>query len=257
MQNFFRGKRMILLAIPVAGAALFFALRMRSPETVKPKRGPVVVAVYALGTVTSENIFNFKAGMTAQIAQLFVREGDTVQRGQRLIALDSGAIVTAPFNGTVTRVAFQKGEIIMPGILALTLMDLDHKYISVSLDQESAVRVKANQPVQISFESDRSKVYQGRVEKLYPQAGQFLARIKADLPHDVLPDMTADLAIETEKKENRILVPSKAILDSQVIRVRDGRRQKLKVETGAADGEWIEITNDVITDTDELVLQRE
>lgn len=257
MLNFLRSKRMILLAIPVAGLALFLAWRMRKPETVKPKRGPVVVAVYALGTVTSENIFNFKAGVTAQISQSYVREGDTVQKGQQLLALDSGAVVTAPFSGTITRVAFQRGEIVMPGILVLTLMDLDHKYISVSLDQESAVRVKAAQPVQVSFESDRSKVYQGRVERLYPQAGQFLARIKADLPRDILPDMTADLAIETDKKENCLLVPSRTILDSHVLRVRDGRRQKVKVETGAADGEWIEITNDAVTDTDELVLQRE
>ena len=96
MLNFLRSKRLILLAIPVAGLALFLVWRMRKPETVKPKRGPVVVAVYALGTVTSENIFNFKAGVTAQISQSYVREGDTVQKGQQLLSLDSGAVVTAP-----------------------------------------------------------------------------------------------------------------------------------------------------------------
>lgn len=257
MLNYLKGKRLILLAIPVAGLALLLIWRLRKPETVKPRRGPVVMAVYALGTVASENVFNFKAGMTAQISQVYVREGDQVQKGQQLLSLDSGAMISAPFRGTITRIAFQRGEIVMPGILVLTLLDLEHKYISVALDQESAVRVKAGQPVQVSFESDRSRVFSGKVERLYPQAGQFLARIRCDLPADILPDMTADLAIETERRENRLLVQSRAILDGHVIRVRDGKRQKVKVETGAADGEWIEITNDVLTDTDELVLQRE
>ncbi len=247
-------KWLLLLLIPIVAAAYF--LFFRSRETVKPRRGPVVVAVYSLGTVTADNVFSFKPGLTAGIQEIYVREGDAVVRGQKLLLLDSGAVVSAPFGGTITRVLFQKGEIVMPGSPVLTLLDLKNRHLLVSLDQESALRVKPGQNVQISFETMRGQKFTGVVERLYPQNGQFIARIKTDLPADILPEMTADVAIETQRKENTLLIPAESIVDSQVVRIRNRVTQKVKVDTGAADGEWIEVTNDAITDTDELVVQR-
>ena len=248
-------KWLALLLLPFAVVVVYF-LFFRNGATVKPKRGPVVVAVYSLGTVTADNVFSFKAGLTASIQDIYVREGDAVGRGQKLLLLDSGAVVSAPFGGTITKVAFQKGEIVMPGVPVLTLIDLKNRHILVSLDQESALRVKPGQKVQISFETMRGQKFSGTVERLYPQNGQFIARIKSELPADALPEMTADVAIETERKENSILIPAETIVESHVMRVRNHVRQKVKVETGAADGEWIEITNNVIEDNDEILIQK-
>ena len=119
----------ILLAI-FLGYGFFF----KKPNVVKPKVGPIVEAIYALGTVKSDDIYILKLGITSGITQLFVSEGDIVQKGQKLIVTESSTL-TSPISGTVTRIYLDKGETVMPGIPVLTVMDLTKTFIQISLDQ--------------------------------------------------------------------------------------------------------------------------
>lgn len=251
-------RRRLLLA---AGASLLLLLvawrcgfNSRAGH-VKPKIGPIVEAIYALGTVKTDNNYNLRVTVNSVISRMYIVEGQLVSRGAPLIMTDFGLILRAPFAGTVTRKYFEEGEIIIPGQTVLTLMDLTHTYVQVSLDQQSALRVKRGQNVELSFESIRSQRMKGRVDLIYPSTGQFLARISVPgLPGEILPEMTADVAIEVERRDRVLLIPMAAVRRGTITYFRDGRKRNTMVKIGAVTGEWGEVLDKTILPGDEIMI---
>lgn len=242
-----------VLSLFILGYGFFY----KKPNLVKPKVGPIVEAIYALGTVKSEDIYNLKLGITSGITQLFVAEGDLVQKGQKLILTESSTL-SSPIQGTVTRIYLDKGETVMPGIPVLTVMDLTKTFIQISLDQSSALRVKKGQKAELSFENLRGIKINGTVQKIYPSDGQFLVRLETEsLPSGILPGMTADVAIEVARREKAMLVPVNSIHRGQIRILREGKTKTLNVKIGAVNGEWAEILDDQILAEDEIIIGKE
>jgi multidrug efflux pump subunit AcrA (membrane-fusion protein) len=236
---------------------LFFIFKPSNKETLSIDRGSIVEAVYALGTVKPEQVYSLKFGIAASIRDLYIDEGQSVGKGDPLLSNDSGIIFRAPFSGTITNLTLSKNEIAMPGSPILELIDMKNAYIQVSLDQESALRIKAKQIVQLSFESIRGHVYHGEVERIYPSHGQFLVRIKSPkLPEGILPEMTADVAIEVSKKDNVILVPLVAADKGKVLRVRNGKKEKIEIRLGAINSEFGELIDGDLRENDEVFVNR-
>ncbi len=248
----------VLLAMAtVAAYFLVDSSYLNRNNRVKPRVGPIVEAIYALGTVKSENVYNLKMGISATVTRLHVREGQEVKKGAPLAAVDIGMLVRAPFAGTVTRIYCEEGEVVMPGVLLLTLMDLSKKFVQLSLDQNSALRVKSGLTAQLSFESLRGKLLHGTVESIYPSGGQFLARIDVKgMPQEILPEMTADVAIEVSRREKALLIPLSSVNNGSITVERDGKLRRERVSIGAVDGAWGEVLEGDILPTDFLVLDR-
>ncbi|MCU0845661.1 MAG: efflux RND transporter periplasmic adaptor subunit [Spirochaetes bacterium] len=247
----------LLAAATVAAYFLVDSSYLNRNNRIKPRVGPIVEAIYALGTVKSENVYNLKMGISATVTRLHVREGQEVKKGAPLAAVDIGMLVRAPFAGTVTRIYCEEGEVVMPGVLLLTLMDLSKKFVQLSLDQNSALRVKSGLTAQLSFESLRGKLLHGTVESIYPSGGQFLARIDVKgMPQEILPEMTADVAIEVSRREKALLIPLSSVNNGSITVERDGKLRRERVSIGAVDGAWGEVLEGDILPTDFLVLDR-
>lgn len=235
---------------------IVFFLRNSKSDRLNIQKGSLVEAVYALGTVKPVDSFILKFGIAASIREIFVEEGQTVKKGDSLLINDSGITFRAPFSGTITKLNVAKNETAMPGIPILEIQNLREVFISVSLDQESALRVKPGQNAQLSFESIRGNVYKGEVERIYPSNGQFLVRIEPrELPQGILPDMTTDVAIEVSSKDNVILVPLVAVERGKLIRYRDGKREKIEIRIGAINSEFGELIQGDLREGDEVLVK--
>jgi multidrug efflux pump subunit AcrA (membrane-fusion protein) len=243
----------LLLAVPLAAIALFWIQRA-GENVVTVTRGPVVEAVYGIGTVTPTRNYQLKLGITATLAKIYGREGDTVKAGDPLVELDSGTRFSAPFAGTITSLPFKIGESIFPQSPILTLTDLTDRYVVVSLEQQGALRVLRGQKVKLSFESLRGQKLTGTVRSLFPNNGEFFVHIDVDrLPPEILPGMTADVAIEVGRKDNVLLVPVSAISSGQLIVQRAGRKKKVPIQIGIVDGRMAEVVSGDINDGDRVV----
>ncbi len=228
-----------LLAIVIGLATV--AWRRSQFDFVEPNHGPIVEAVYALGVVKADREFRLKVAVPSYLSSVAVREGDMVRKGQELLRTDSG-VFAAPFEGMVTSVAEDAGATVLPGVPLLTMVDVRERHLLVSLEQESVLRVRRGQKVEASFESLRGEKLHGQVERVYPSDGQFFVRIQVDaLPPAILPEMTADVAIEIARRENALLVPAAALRQGKLRVLRDGRVQEINVSVGVADGEQAEI----------------
>lgn len=238
----------------IAGILFFF---FKKPEGLSPKLGSIVESVYGLGTVHAERSYNLKIGITSAIRKIYTKEGEIVQKGQSLIELDSIPVFKAPFTGTITAIPFEEREIVFPQVPILKMEDFSEVFLKVSLEQQGALRVKKGQPARILFESMRGTSFNGKVRSIFPDEGQFMVYISIeDLPTEILPGMTADVAIETGKKENALLIPTSVFKAGQVIRVRNGKKEKIKVKLGVLNGEWAEIIEGDIKLEDQVLVPK-
>ena len=169
----------ILIGVGLALVAVGLLRRSRShvEKTIELKRGPIIEAVYGLGTVVSTKVFRLKTGVTSEVTRVFVREGEHVAKGASLLSLSEGGTFRAPWAGTVTAIPFREGENIFPQTSLITLMDLKDLYVEVALEQQGALRVRRGQKAVLSFEALRGKKLEGDVRSVFPSNDQFLVHI--------------------------------------------------------------------------------
>lgn len=234
-------------------ASLFFARFNLNQERLKPKRGDVIESIYGLGTVTADHSFNIRVGVAITVNKLFVKEGDVVKRGARLIKIDDSTMFS-PIDGTITKVSYKEGELAAPQVSILAVTNLAHLYLEVSLEQQSVLRIKEGQQTFVSFENLRNEKYVGRVRTIYPRENQFIVRIELDKwPVGVLPGMTADAAIVVGKKTDVLLIPITSISAGHVTRIRNSKKEKVSIRLGVINDEWAEVLSENIVESDELI----
>lgn len=256
--RFLKSKYLILIVIALVAVALITRRHMHPKQHwVSVRVGPAYSAVYGLGTVTSDHVFNLRPGVTNSIKDMYVTEGEHVATHQALLKYHDNQQVMAPFAGTITHVAKNNHEVVDPQTPILTLTNLKDRYILVALDQDSIMQVAVGMPVRMSFNFNNQKTATifGRVSTLYPDDGVFYAHITtASLPANVLPGMTGDTAIITKKVAKATLVPAKAIRDNQIILKTPSGKKKVTVTLGIKSNEWVQVITPVITENSQVAV---
>lgn len=254
------GKKILLVLIPVlvAVAIVIYLLRARfeNVSLEHPMRGPIVEAIYGLGKVKSRRHFEVKIGILSTVADVYVKEGDHVSKNTPLIKFLDSSAFRAPFDGTVTMVVAHAGESVAPQVPLLRVEDLKDKFIEVSLEQQGALRVQKGQEAEVLFESLRGEKLKGRVAALFAKNDEFLGHIEVEgLKPNVLPGMTADVAIIVGRHENALLVPLSSVNNGQVVVQRDGKNRKIPVKVGNVDAQWAEIIGGDLTEKDQIAVK--
>jgi len=242
----------VLVGVLVTGTYV----RNNQVEYVKPKYGPIVEAIYGLGKVKTDRVYEVKLAVVKTIRDIYVHEGAHVKKGERLVRFDDGLVFSAPFGGTVTLVAFHDNQSVFPQQPVVRIEDLHTKFIEVSLEQQGALRVKPGLPVRVVFESVRGEVLKGKVSAIFSRNEEFLAHIDVPLAANILPGMTADVAIEVDHKDKALLVPLSAITDGRIRVERDGNRTTIKLKIGSVDGNWAEVIDGDISMNDRILVTK-
>lgn len=225
-------------------------------EIQHPRIGTVIEAIYGLGTVVASQTYQVKTAINQGITEIYVKEGDSVTAGSPLLKFDDTRVIRAPFAGTVTSIPFKRGEILFQGTAGLTLVNLLHPFLEVSLEQQSVLRIQRGQPAVVSFESIRGERVDAKVESVFPRDSQFIVRVRLDkIPAGILPGMTADVAIEVGRKENVLSIPFRSISSGRVTIRRNGKRLKQTIEVGVVDLEWAEVKSGDILASDEILVR--
>ena len=136
------------------------------------------------------------------------------------------------------------------------MVDLHDRYITVSLEQRGALRVRQGQKAKINLDSLREQTFEGQVEAIYSNEGNFFVRIGvSNLAPSILPGMTADVAVVIKEHPDVLLAPVAAIREGTVYVQREGRKPTpLKVKTGLVDGAQVEILDDSLQAGEKLYL---
>ena len=180
-------------------------------------------------------------------------------------------VIKSPITGTVLQLASQQGETLAAGLSAPTLIivaDLNRLQVDAFVDETDIGKIKKGQPVEVRVDAYAKKVIPGEVTKVASgstiQQGVITYDVTIgikDLKHQLKPDMTASVIIQTGKRQGVLLVPSEAVKVStrgstvSVVKTADGKKTAapVKVKTGGSDGQYVEI-RDGLKEGDTIVL---
>ncbi|MFA5012940.1 MAG: HlyD family efflux transporter periplasmic adaptor subunit [Candidatus Paceibacterota bacterium] len=148
------------------------------------------------------------------------------------IANRNKAIITAPISGEVSKVYKKAGELISSAEPMIELLS-PHFEIEVDIPETDVVKTKINDAAVITFDAIGTDVkFDGTVMSIEPASTDIqdvvYYKVKVSINDAgsglIRPGMTANILINTNKKDNALFVPSRAILtrtdsDQKYVRV--------------------------------------
>jgi biotin carboxyl carrier protein len=142
------------------------------------------------------------------------------------------------------QVEIQEGEEARPGTGIMQVVDPSSMLVRVKVNQADVHLLRAGLPAAISLDAYPELRFQGRVIQVAPvgttsmltnRVRNFVAIVSIQGNHPkLMPDLSAAVDVELERKDNVIVVPRDAVVrenDAFAVRVRDGDRARPRAIT--------------------------
>ncbi len=163
--------------------------------------------------------------------------------------------VTAPFGGTVTERFVTEGAFVSAGAQLITVTDFDTLVARVYVPERELDRLSVGQVALIQGKAARSRQGEGTIKRIAPvvDATTGTVKVTVGLPTALaggtggfLPGMYADVRLTTERHEDAIVVPKRALVREDeaayVFVVQpDETAKRVKLELGLEDAEQAEV----------------
>ncbi len=175
------------------------------------------------------------------------------------------AHLTAPFNGTLTEISVDPGDVVNAGTRAFRLDDLSRLLVDVDVSEVDINGVQIGQPATLTFDAIPGKEYAGVVDDVaavgntVSGAVNFTVTIQImDADEAVRPGMTAAVNIAVQQLENALLVPNRSVrtLDGQrvIYILKNNQSVTVPITLGATSNTYSEILEGDVQAGDLVVL---
>jgi RND family efflux transporter MFP subunit len=194
-----------------------------------------------------------KAGPTQENINLYLAKIKQAQADVSLLQNKiSEAVLRSPARGRIAAINKRAGETVQPTDSVVSLLPEGPFQVEADIYEEDIIDVKTDNPVRINLPAFSDQTFWGRVilidptEKLIDGVVYYEVNIIFDtFSESIKPGMTADIVIETAKKENVLIIPKgalKKINGENIVRVLEkGKAQERKIEIGLEGEEYIEV----------------
>ncbi len=170
--------------------------------------------------------------------------------------------IYAPQDGVVSDLPVREGMFVKPSKKVMTLGDLSSVWLLAEVFERQSQWVEVGQAAEVRLSYLPGKLWQGKVEYIYPsldaKTRTLKVRLRFDNPGERLkPNMYANVKIFGGAKENTIVVPLEGLIrtgreERIIVSLGEGRFEARQVIAGIESGNFVEILNG-IDDGDEIV----
>ena len=253
----------------------FTALGCKDSTTVTPTRKDIYETVYAAGKITAANEHHIFATCNGTLIKKLVSDGDTVKENESLFQiqnitatsalkvsadkinllqqfssaedLQENNFIRSDCNGIIYQTMIEHGEVVHVNQPLALIGDAEKRIIQLAVDQQDINKIKTGDQVLLKTDITGDTIYKASVVKIYSlmnDAGQSFrvdAVFNEKFAYPFIHNAVEANIIVNERK-NALVLPRNAITgkDSLLIKT-NGRTQKIKVETGIASTDYIEI----------------
>jgi len=215
------------------------------------------------------------AELSFQTAQANVHAGQANLAAMR-DAL-SKSVLVAPIPGRVTGLKAERGETAIPGMsnlpgaVLMVISDMSDLIAEIKVNESEVVRLKLQQPAQVTVESFPGKVFQGKVreiataaEKIGQDSNMYKVKVALDMGAEGIgrlrPGMSARAVVLTAESKGVLRVPLQSVLEregtledaqkkgllspetrSVVMVHKDGRAVERSIRTTIANTQYYEV----------------
>ncbi len=151
------------------------------------------------------------------------------------------ALIRAPINGIVDEILVKEGELAVPGMQVIQLVNLDGLYVNADVSEAYITKIKKGDIVNLEFPSlpdIKMEVPVFRTGNIVKTANRtFIVQLKINnVDNMIKPNVLAKIKINDYTKERAILVPSLILKQDMkgtyVFTAVDNKAKKIYVETG-------------------------
>ncbi len=169
----------------------------------------------------------------------------------------SEAMLVAPVAGTITALDLEQGEFVQAGRPVVTIADLEHLQIKLSIDETDIPRVEIGQPVALDLDAFPGQVVNGVVREIAPAATTVQGVVNYDVLIDVNANdvpikagMTANANVQVARQENVLLIPTRSIRAQGSKRLvtilENGQPKEIVVTLGLSNEQETEILSGLV-----------
>jgi len=171
--------------------------------------------------------------------------------------------VYAPQDGVVSTLMVREGMFVKPAMNVMSLGDLSAVWLLAEVFERQAQWVSVGQAAEVKLSYVPGKVWQGKVEYIYPsldaKTRTLKVRMRFDNPDEGLkPNMYANVRIYGGPRENIVVIPLEGLIrtgrdERVIIALGDGRFEARDVVAGIESGDYVEIVRGVEAGEDIVV----
>ncbi|MEY6433360.1 efflux RND transporter periplasmic adaptor subunit [Thioalkalicoccus limnaeus] len=171
--------------------------------------------------------------------------------------------VRAPLDGVITQLAARQGMYVEPATEMFTIADLSRVWVLVDIFEAQIDWLAPGQSAEIRVPARPGRVWEGRVDHLYPALDPTTRTLRARLVFDnpdleLKPNMFANVVIYGGPKRDVLMIPAEALIvtgeRTTVVKALDeGRFQPVEVVPGLERGGQVEILSG-LAEGDRIVL---
>lgn len=257
-----RGRRVVLLLLLMIGAAAFVCFyawpKLRAEATVTydtytARIGTISNALSFSGSVSVKNNETLTADASATVRKIYVKEGEAVVRGQKLIRLSNGATLKAGFDGEINEISVEEGDQVSANASLVQVVDFQNMTISMRVDEYSISDLKVGQSCTVNITA-LDETFQSSIAKInrIPSGGgntaYYTVTVELNVTQNVLPGMQATVSIPMEEAVDAVILDRDALSFQQnnsayvLMKDENGQMQQVAVEVGVDNDNYVAVT---------------
>lgn len=129
------------------------------------------------------------------------------------------SFIRAPFAGVIDRIYAKEGQIILPQISVLRLVNNEQIDITADISEKYLSSLTVGTPIEVRFPNFSDTVLRLQINHIgsYIEPTNRTFQIAAQVSNnkDFLPNMLAELSIRDESEENALVIPARSIIKDQ------------------------------------------
>jgi HlyD family secretion protein len=203
------------------------------------------------GTFEYRHSENIMAEVNGDLAELYVKEGDIVSKGQSLLRISSTQVetnlrnaqlsldnaqasldeytITSPIAGTVIEKKFEQGDTIDSNNSAsemAVIYDMSQLEFTMNIDELDIGKLQVGQKVQITCDALEGEQFEGYVSKISINGKSnngvttYPVTVKLDDYGNLLPGMNINATVMLQQAENVLTVPAGAVQRGNLVLVQ-------------------------------------
>ncbi len=230
-------------------------------RTAEAQIGSISNRLILSGDVEASSSVDVYPAVAGKITSLLIEAGDYVKKGQVLAKVDQArpgmnyaeSPVEAPVSGTVTAVNADTGATVSQQMALFSIGNIDSLRIKTQVPERFIYMVEKGQKANISTTASPGAHYQALISSIAPVVNPASRTLSIELEITgripIKAGMFVGIELITSTRESAVILPEKAVLTrdeySYVYRVSDNTAERVIVETGIKDNEFVEIISGI------------
>lgn len=253
---------LLLLLVVLAGGAWYGYDLLKQEYTVTYNAytatiGSISNSLSFTGSLQLVDSATYTASAATSVRTVYVKEGDRVKDGDKLMRLANGETISAEFDGRVNQVYVKKDDNVTPGANLVQVADFDHMKINFRVDEYDINDVAVGVACQVTATATERKFNTtissiNYVSSSTGNVAYYTATAYVDIDQPgVYPGMQVNVTVPQEQAENVVVLKADALSftprNSAFVYQddEDGGMKQVPVEVGVSNGNYVEIRSGV------------